>query len=183
MKLPRGVALLSAFLLSFTTYLIPLYRPESGWSFLGSVWSGLDEMSVFSVAWVAATLLLHSLAFLLFYSGMNVMPGIVARRLSLTSCLTTAYSISANAAAALLDAGSPITNTADWPGDIVIQGAWELDPRIVDHQDPSIGVSHIRVERDKAPQRRGSLSRAVRRWSSLRYWHVWMIKRRSVRIS
>ena len=60
-------ALLAALILSFTTYLIPLYNLHAGWQFLGSVFSGLNDLSVLTVAWIGAALLLQGLAFLLFY--------------------------------------------------------------------------------------------------------------------
>ncbi|MFY0624643.1 MAG: glycosyltransferase family 25 protein [Pelagimonas sp.] len=40
-------------------------------------------------------------------------------KLSLPSCLTTGYSISAKAAQHLIEAGTPLSDVADWPGDIL----------------------------------------------------------------
>ncbi|MDH3666991.1 MAG: hypothetical protein OEN23_08675 [Paracoccaceae bacterium] len=67
MRLNRGAALLSALVLSFTTYLIPIYHLHAGWLFLGSVLSGLNEASTLSVAWVGASLLFQGIAFGLFF--------------------------------------------------------------------------------------------------------------------
>ncbi len=67
MRFNRGAVLLSALILSFTTYLIPLYHLHAGWIFLGSALRGLDDVSTLSVAWVGAALLLQVFAFLLIY--------------------------------------------------------------------------------------------------------------------
>ena len=116
-------------------------------------------------------------------SASELMPGVGMRRLTLPSCLTTAYSISADAAQTLLKAASPVRSPADWPGDIVALGAVAMAPRIVDHPDPMTGGSHLNAVRSQMPRHRGSLERARQRWTSGAHWRRWCIKRRSTRIS
>lgn len=113
----------------------------------------------------------------------ELMPGILMRRLALPSCLTTAYSISTDAALNLLNAASPVITPADWPGDIVALGAVVLDPRIADHPDPLSGNSNLEADRKAKPQHKGSLLRAFSRWTNTAHWRRWLIKRRSTRIS
>lgn len=113
----------------------------------------------------------------------NLLHGLAYRKLSLPSCLTTAYSISANAACALLKHSAPIRNQADWPGDIVALGAVALNPRIVDHPDPVTGTSHLRAGREQMARRGGNIERTLRRFTSTAHWKRWLIKRRSTRIS
>ncbi len=67
MRLSRRAALLSALILSFTTYLIPLFHIHAGWVILGSFLSGLSEFSVLSIVWVGVALALQGLALLLFF--------------------------------------------------------------------------------------------------------------------
>jgi glycosyl transferase family 25 len=116
-------------------------------------------------------------------AGVELMTGVQMCRLTLPSCLTTAYSISAEAALVLLDAASPIRAPADWPGDIVALGAVALHPRIVSHPNPTSGKSHLHAERDAMPQNHGSFRRALYRWTSTAHWQRWLTKRRSTRIS
>lgn len=113
----------------------------------------------------------------------TLMPGVVMRQLALPSCLTTAYSISATAAAALLKAASPVRAPADWPGDIVALGAVALEPRIVKHPDPTSGDSNLEADRKAIPQQQGKILRATNRWTDREHWRRWLIKRRSNRIS
>jgi hypothetical protein len=67
LRLSRGMALLGAFLLSFTTYLIPLVHVHAGWMPLGVLLAGFVEPSALFLAMAAAILLLQGLAFALFY--------------------------------------------------------------------------------------------------------------------
>lgn len=82
--------------------------------------------------------------------GLEIMPGTKMRRLALPAYLTTGYTLSAEAAQLLCDASSPISHTADWPGDIVAMGAMALDPRIVDHPNQEEGLSHLRAARENS---------------------------------
>lgn len=113
----------------------------------------------------------------------DLMPGIKMRRLTLPSCLTTAYSISTDAAQKLLEAASPVRCPADWPGDIVTLGAVALTPRIAEHPDPLNGSSHLHAGRSKMPRHSGNIQRAIQRWTSPAHWRRWLTKRRSTRIS
>ncbi|TGD41404.1 glycosyltransferase family 25 protein [Pseudotabrizicola sediminis] len=113
----------------------------------------------------------------------DLMPGVRMQYLTLPSCLTTAYSISTDAAQTLLKAASPVYCPADWPGDIVSLRAVALSPRIVDHPDPLTGSSHLNAARSKMPMNTGSLQRTIRRLTSLSHWQRWLTKRRSTRIS
>lgn len=101
---------------------------------------------------------------------------IAARTLSLPSCLTTAYSLSSKAAEYLLDAATPLSDVADWPGDITELNALACDPTIVKHTDPEQGSSHLRATRNKA---RPDPLRFIYR----SYWRTWAKKRMSERIS
>lgn len=113
----------------------------------------------------------------------DLMPGVEMRHLTLPSCLTTAYSISTDAAQTLLKAASPVCCPADWPGDIVSLGAVALSPRIVDHPDQLTGSSHLNAARSKMPMNSGSLQRTIQRLTSRAHWQRWLTKRRSTRIS
>ena len=97
------------------------------------------------------------------------------RRLSLPASLTTAYSLSSAAASYLLGATSPLSDVADWPGDITELGALACHPTVVKHSDPAQGGSHIRASRTKT---RPSPFRFMQR----AYWRVWVKKRMSEQI-
>lgn len=96
-------------------------------------------------------------------------------KLSLPSCLTTGYSISAKAAQHLIEAGTPLSDVADWPGDILELEAVVCSPRVVTHTDQSFGPSHLRNERTTV---KPNLSRFLR----ADYWRRWYVKRLSRRI-
>jgi glycosyl transferase family 25 len=102
--------------------------------------------------------------------------GILARKLALPSCRTTAYSVSTKAAEYLLNAGVPLADVADWPGDITTLDAVALDPTVVKHSDPDEGGSHIRASRRPAKS-------DLLRFLGKAYWRTWIKKRLSDRIS
>ncbi len=64
---PHGKALLGAFGLSFTVYLIPLFNVHAGWIPLGVLWGGFTDPSVLTFAMAAGALVFQSLAFALLY--------------------------------------------------------------------------------------------------------------------
>lgn len=97
-------------------------------------------------------------------------------RLTLPSCLTTGYALTADAARFLIKAGTPLSDVADWPADVTEFGALACVPTIVGHQDPATGKSHLRHERNRGKLDPGRLFRAS-------YWKVWAKKRLSYRIS
>lgn len=102
-------------------------------------------------------------------------------RLSLPSCLTTAYAVSAHAAGRLDAANTPVRCQADWPGNIVAQGAMIVEPPIVGHPDGKTGVSHLRSAREGAAPR--EKSRGLARFSNRQFWKRWITKRLSRRVS
>lgn len=105
------------------------------------------------------------------------------RYLTLPSCLTTGYSVTASAAAELLKAATPVRMTADWPGDIVSLGAAVIIPQIVNHPPADIATSHLEAERNQLQPEGSSLRRFAKRWSNLGYWQRWLTKRLSTRVS
>ncbi len=105
--------------------------------------------------------------------------GSVARKLSLPSCLTTAYSISGRACRHLLEASTPVMDLADWPGDICSLGALVLDPPIVARPDPIAGTSHLREARAELTNGHSSPARLFQ----AAFWRRWITKRLSRRIS
>jgi glycosyl transferase family 25 len=113
----------------------------------------------------------------------EVIPGVQLARLSLPSCRTSAYSVTAKAAAYLVRVSSPISSQADWPGDITTLGAAALDPRIVER--PVEESSHLQVDRKIAASiaQNDLFFQAWRRLFSTSFWRRWFIKRRSRRIS
>lgn len=100
--------------------------------------------------------------------------GITGHRVSMSPFLTTGYSISAKAAAAMRRASLPIAFTADWPCDISRIGAVAAMPRPVGHPADAM-ASHISGDRGHK-QRRGG------RFLTADYWRRWWRKRRSVRL-
>lgn len=64
--------------------------------------------------------------------------------------LTTAYSLSREAAARLIAANSPVSFAADWPMDLYADHGWVVTPRIVRHNEPGTGPSHLQANRAKA---------------------------------
>lgn len=101
---------------------------------------------------------------------------IIAYKLSMPSVLTTGYCISAEGARYLVNSGTPLSDLADWPGDITELEPLACFPKIVSHSDQKMGASHIRKHRTKA--KRDSL-----RLLRLSYWKIWILKRQSTRIS
>lgn len=99
-----------------------------------------------------------------------------ARKLSLPSARATGYSVSARAARYLLDAGTPMSDIPDWPGDVTDVGAIACVPTIIKHQDPITGPSHLR--RDRHKPKRDPLR--FFRWTT---WKRWITKRLSTRVS
>lgn len=116
-------------------------------------------------------------------AGPEILPGIRMRRLTLPSCRSTGYALSAAAAASLLRAAQPITMPADWPGNVVSLGAAVLVPPLVGHPSATDGSSHLEVERSQIPQQRGRLQRGIGRLISPAFWRRWVTKRRSTRVS
>jgi hypothetical protein len=97
------------------------------------------------------------------------------RRLSLPSSRTSAYSVSARAARYLLDAGTPLSDVADWPGDITTIGALACVPAIVRHQEPMNAASHLDRDRHKPASEPFRFLRPA-------FWRRWIIKRLSTRV-
>lgn len=102
--------------------------------------------------------------------------GITARKLSIPSARATGYSVSSRAAKYLLDAGTPMSDIPDWPGDVTEIGAIACVPTIVKHQDPVTGPSHLRRDRHKP-------DRDNLRFFKASFWKTWIIKRLSTRVS
>jgi glycosyl transferase family 25 len=115
--------------------------------------------------------------------SIDLMPLVKMRRLTLPSFLTSAYSISVDAAQTLLEEASPVRCPADWPGDIVALGAMAVTPRIADHPDPLGGNSHLNEARNNVRSQSNSLDRAIQRWTSRSHCRRWITKRLSSRIS
>ena len=113
----------------------------------------------------------------------EVIPGVQLARLSLPSCRTSAYSVTAKAAAYLVSVSSPISSQADWPGDITTLGASALDPRIVGRLAEE--SSHLQAGRKIAAgiADKDHFFRTWRRLLSISFWSRWFTKRRSRRIS
>lgn len=105
----------------------------------------------------------------------QIAPGLTTHKLALSPFLTTAYSVSAEAAAELRDRSLPLSFSADWPCDIRDLGAVALMPRPVGHPPPQSGQSHIDCDRSPRRQRRG-------RFLSPAYWRRWWRKRVAVRL-
>ena len=63
----RGKALLGAFGLSFTVYLIPLFNIHAGWIPLGVLWGGFTDPSILTFAMATGALVFQGLAFALLY--------------------------------------------------------------------------------------------------------------------
>lgn len=101
---------------------------------------------------------------------------IAVLKLSLPCCLTTGYSVSAKAAQYLIDAGSPLCDVADWPGNILDLEAVACSPKVVTHVDQNFGPSHLRSERTSVKPKPSRFLRAS-------YWRRWYVKRLSRRIS
>ncbi len=108
--------------------------------------------------------------------NISLNPGIDARKLSLASVRATGYSVSTNAARYLLDANTPVTDVADWPGDVTTVGALACVPAIVLHQDPEIGPSHLEAGRHK-------VASDPFRFFQWMFWKRWITKRLSSRVS
>lgn len=76
--------------------------------------------------------------------------GFELARWSQNSCLTTAYSISARAAAYILDHALPLRATADWPCDLRAMRPMLTLPRIVDHPETNHESSTLEAGREAA---------------------------------
>lgn len=79
-------------------------------------------------------------------------PGYSFHRLVVPPCLATGYTISPRAAAYLLQETTPVRTVPDWPGNIATFGAVAAHPRLVDHPDQVLGVSHLRDGRSHSAQ-------------------------------
>lgn len=108
--------------------------------------------------------------------GVEVIPGIRARRLMLPACLTTGYFITRSGARALLRDALPVSDVADWPQCAERLDMRALDPRIVDHPDHAEGASHLRTGRP-------GVRSDPRRFFKAGFWRRWFRKRMSQRIS
>lgn len=124
----------------------------------------------------------HSDLILLFHSHARVFGGPTplgagygARLLAIPACGTVGYSVSADAARYLLEAGTPLRDVADWPGDITKLRAVAVDPPIVGHGNDIAG-SHIQRHRTKTRPRYGRFLEAA-------HWQRWWRKQTSCRIS
>lgn len=98
--------------------------------------------------------------------------GIALRELAVPCFRAAAYTVSREAAEYLLQANTPVTTPADWPGDITRIGALVTDPQLVDHPPADTAQSIIHGSgrtRDRAPFTRVFSPAYVRRtWRKLR---------------
>jgi len=99
-------------------------------------------------------------------------PGYAFHRLALSPLLSTGYTISRRAAAYLLGVTTPVSSVPDWPGDIAAFGAVAVDPRLVDHPDPFVGVSHLRDQRGQSFKTASGAKarRGIGRFFTAAYW-------------
>ena len=103
-------------------------------------------------------------------------PGIDGRRLSLPARGAVGYSVSARAARYLVAAGTPLSDVADWPGDITALGSLAVTPLIVEHPNGTGASSALEAGRTKVRSRPG-------RFLQPGYWRRWWLKRTSRRIT
>ena len=89
--------------------------------------------------------------------------------------MTNAYSVSANVAGQLFRATTPVTYFADWPVDLYHLKAWLMAPRLVTHEAPGQGQSHLEIQRaalaktaSKASRNERTLAERFRRRLSVR---------------
>ena len=114
----------------------------------------------------------------------ELIPGVEMHRLSLSPSLANAYSISRTTAHRLAKANTPVCNVADWPFDISLLSGAVLVPQIVEHPDPSLGVSHLRADRQKTASSRRSIEETKpMRFFSIPFLKRWLLKRASRRVS
>lgn len=115
----------------------------------------------------APMVLLHHLNARVLGPPRTAADGTRLRELAVPCFRATAYTVSREAAAFLLAAGSPVTTPPDWPGDITSIGACVTDPQLVDHPPEKPGQSTLAAgrTRDHAP-----LSRIFRLTYPRRTW-------------
>lgn len=98
--------------------------------------------------------------------------GIALRELAVPCFRAAAYTVSREAARYLLEANTPVTTPADWPGDITRIGTLVTEPQLVDHPPADTDQSIIHGSgrtRDRAPFTRVFSPAYVRRtWRKLR---------------
>ena len=94
------------------------------------------------------------------------------RRAAVQATVTTAYTLSADAATKLFAACTPVSHPSDWPCELYDLGAWLMVPRLVMHDAPGQRVSHLDRERarkcadgDKTARKRDLMQRLRRRLS------------------
>jgi len=93
------------------------------------------------------------------WGSIELFDSVVARSLSMSCSGTVAYTLTRQAAVALLDAATPVRYKADWPMDIASLGACVTQPVLVQHP-PDRAFSDIAVDR---PKRKRSLKRYLNR--------------------
>lgn len=78
-----------------------------------------------------------------------------AYRAAQRATLTSGYSISRHGAEDLLAAATPVSFVADWPIDLYEFGAELIVPRVVLHNPPGVGPSHLDAGRSTVAKARG----------------------------
>lgn len=84
--------------------------------------------------------------------------------------LASAYSVSRRSAQALLDAATPVSFVADWPVDLHDLEAWLVVPRVVEHNEPGQGPSHLDATRLEVPAKH----KHPGRYLESRYWTTFL---------
>lgn len=122
-------------------------------------------------------LLNHNRAYVWPFYQKKLFGKFVARRLTRSCWMASAYIIDRVGAEYLLSHSRPIQSVADWPGVISEIGASVCHPMFVDH--PAVTQSghhsHLHQERRKTRKKKNRLS--------MEYWRMWLIRNISRRVS
>lgn len=116
------------------------------------------------------------------------LPGVRLARLCHNACMTSAYSLSRDAAAHILRESTPLAGVADWPCDVAVLGAAVTLPMLV--TSPQVQGSQLDADRaeavieaEQAATPRATRRPPARRFLSAAYWRRWASKRMMRRVS
>lgn len=123
------------------------------------------------------TLLHHLNARILKRSPVTHLAGVDLCELAIPCFRATAYALTPKGAQYLLEANSPVIDTADWPGDITRLGALVTEPQLVQH--PPVSPEQSQITGSGRTRVRAPLSRMIKPGYVRRAWR----KARSRRIS
>lgn len=123
------------------------------------------------------------------FDNRKISPRLNLHRIAITPHLAHAYSVSSDAARALLEAATPVREPADWPCELSRMNVFAIEPQVAHQRTQDLGHSHLEADRlellskYKPIKSQGKWKRLIRKRSRHSWWRSWLMKRMNRRLS